>query len=802
MDFTLDNIESYYKQLQQKNNYPQDSLYELFLIGKLYLNKEAVKEITEILEIHANKAQLKAFKTRNKLPEKLDNTAKITSTLVHFASIDPDFPIGKIYQTLGYTRLFLDEESVAKKISENPTIILRLQGITGLFINKVFANGIPEEFGTLRTLNILEIKGAYRNLPDSFSNFNELEKIKLQTSGLGELPKYFTQLKKLKELSIEPHETKESLALKLPFDLQQLDSLETLKLKGLTITNIDQLKLPIHLKELKFEKLENLEKLPKLSSLKELAAIKVFDCPNLIEIPQDISKLKTLKEVHFNKVPKIKKVHDTLAFMPNVKNIQLDAPIQIINTKKPLRVTKQVIYRADFLAYILNNADNFPDLKELEIYRINELPDLSAGLESLPALEKIACFGMDEFDSLFVNIEKSSKLSSVKIWNSNIEKLPEDLKNVTLLDVLEIQRCPNLIIESDALPQKINNLYILRIKTLIPGEKLIQTKKALLQSLNIINIQNFFSKIVANSLAIRLPKETTDSTTDYSVYLPKPDYLKKIRLSWSPAAIKNILKHCPNIEKLFIENQNESEAVLNAYPAQQLKGLKLEKYKAQNVKELLEDMPNLEGFCLSHNQIIKAFPAVSLPYLKKLSLSHTDVSSLAALDAPKLKDLELSLCYSFDKEAYAKLTKFKALQRLHLMGVGDDIKTIPESLTNLDLIDFNPHHKIEKFPDYIKKFSNLETLYIEFLHFVDFPKWIADLKYLKYLGINGCTFDNDIPEYFQKLKLKEVKYHFSKFSGYNISEKTFQNLLTPNYTKIKSQFSHKTPSFLFSVDYY
>ncbi|MEH6656337.1 hypothetical protein [Leeuwenhoekiella marinoflava] len=191
-----------------------------------------------------------------------------------------------------------------------------------------------------------------------------------------------------------------------------------------------------------------------------------------------------------------------------------------------------------------------------------------------------------------------------------------------------------------------------------------------------------------------------------------------------------------------------------------------------------------------------------LPQLEKLSLSRTEISSLAALDAPKLKDLEITLCYSFDKKAYAQLNQFTALQRLHLMGVGDNIKTIPESLTSLDLIDFNPHHKMEKLPDYVKVFSNLETLYLEGIHFVDFPKWIADLKHLNYLGINSCTFEHDIPEYFQKLKLKEVKYFISKFSGSNISPKKYQNLITPNYTELKKKFSHEKLSFLFSADYY
>ncbi|WBL21118.1 hypothetical protein [Zunongwangia sp. HRR-M8] len=581
MKFSLKNIESYYKQLQEKSNFPQESIYELFIIGKLYRNKKVVQEITEVLEKHANKAQLKAFKTRNKLPEKLDDTGKVISTLVHFAAIDLDFPIGKLYQMLGYTRLFLDEASVAKKIVKDPSIILRFQGITGLFINNIFANGIPEEFGALNSIRILQIKGDYSNLPNSFSNFKDLETLTLKTPYLQEFPKYFSQLKQLKELSINKSSAEKNVVLELPTDLQQLCNLETLQLKGVNASKINQLKLPISLKVLEFEKLENLESLPDLSSLKKLEELEVFDCPKLTEIPHYIPKLNTLKKVQFNKVPKVETIEDACAFMPNIGVIQLDASIKIINTGKPLEVTKLTLYRVDFLTYIIQHPESFLNLKELEIYRISELPQLSTGLERLPALETIACFGINNCETLFNNLGACPNLSSIKIWNSDIEKLPENLKNVALLDSLEIQRCPNLSIKSDVLPQKINNLYILAIKELIAGERLIQTESALFQSLNISNMEVFFSKIVASTLDVSFLEAAPK--TDYSAYFPKPEYLKKLQVIWSTAVIKDVLKHCTQLEKLFIENQNESEVALNAHPARHLKGLKLAYYKAENV---------------------------------------------------------------------------------------------------------------------------------------------------------------------------------------------------------------------------
>ena len=123
------------------------------------------------------------------------------------------------------------------------------------------------------------------------------------------------------------------------------------------------------------------------------------------------------------------------------------------------------------------------------------------------------------------------------------------------------------------------------------------------------------------------------------------------------------------------------------------------------------------------------------------------------------------------------------------MGIADEVNTIPDSISELQLTEFLINHKFEVLPEFLKHITTLETLSIEGNHFVDLPTWIADLPNLKRLSIDNCKFENAVPEYFQKLKLKELKYYISGFNGHNMNPEKYNNLITPDCTKLKKEFS-------------
>ena len=196
----------------------------------------------------------------------------------------------------------------------------------------------------------------------------------------------------------------------------------------------------------------------------------------------------------------------------------------------------------------------------------------------------------------------------------------------------------------------------------------------------------------------------------------------------------------------------------------------------------------METLDIRHYEAI-IFPRVSLPYLKVLDLSYTGFKTLEALHAPALHDLRIALSYEFGMEGYSKLNRFKSLKKLSFVGISREVNTIPESITELELTEFLIGHNFEVLPEYIKKMTSLETLSLGGNEFVDLPTWIADLPKLDRLDIDGCRFENDVPEYFQKLKLKELKYYISKFGGFNMNPNKYKYLITPGYTQLKKEFT-------------
>jgi len=228
---------------------------------------------------------------------------------------------------------------------------------------------------------------------------------------------------------------------------------------------------------------------------------------------------------------------------------------------------------------------------------------------------------------------------------------------------------------------------------------------------------------------------------------------------------------------------------LTPKPAPQLKYLKLDFYKAENLEDIIANMPNLETLEMAHYDVTPRFPKVKLQHLKKLNVSYTSFETLETLEAPLLESLYIALSYQFGMEAYAKLNQFKALQKLNLMGISGDVNSIPKSITELKLTEFLIGHKYDALPEYIQQIKTLKTLSLGGNDFVDLPTWIADLPQLERLDIDGCSFENAVPEYFTKLKLKELKYYLSGFRGYNMSPDKYNNLITQGYTQLKKEFS-------------
>ena len=116
MTLDLSNLQRYYNNLKEKENYPKAYLYELFAVGKTSRDSIIIDEVSKTLEAHGTPELLSAFNTRNKLPENGENSANVLNALLKYGLKDPLFPIGKIYNAFQFSSLSIREETIAETL--------------------------------------------------------------------------------------------------------------------------------------------------------------------------------------------------------------------------------------------------------------------------------------------------------------------------------------------------------------------------------------------------------------------------------------------------------------------------------------------------------------------------------------------------------------------------------------------------------------------------------------------------------------------------------------------------------------
>ncbi|SHJ19863.1 hypothetical protein SAMN04488096_11059 [Mesonia phycicola] len=786
MDFKIEYLSSYYKNVKTAPKYPEAFLYELFLVGKISRDENIVAEITETLERFGTPKLNAAFNTRNKLPEDGENSGKVLGTLLKFGLKDPLFPVGKLYTMLEFSRLSIRDEAIAELLEKQPDLISSLNGITHLTIEDVFTNGFPKEICDITSLTALEIEGDYQKLPSHIGNLNRLEKLSLELPQLASFPESFWSLKNIKELELSDIETDFQASLQL----EKLTKLEELGFYEVNLKDTSQLKLPSSLKELDFIRLEHLTKLPaSISTLVNLEKFNLFKCPNLIEIPNGFHQLDKLFVLKFKAIPLIKTITDHQIFTKSCEYITLDDGLEIVPGNAPILNTELLVRDVKILNYILSHPERFTHLEKIIIQYITDFSAVTLGFGQLTTLKAIDIHQGTQMETLFQDIEKCKQLNYLKLYGASIESIPEGLKDLKHLDYVSFNSCRELILNAANLPSKIKELHVFDIQEYVASEKLLETEQAYFGNLAIENPKMLFSNLIAKTLHFSGINECENTEEDLIQYLPKPEVLATLKAYTNTGHFQNVLHYCTNLEHLHLDNNEASLVLLTSKPAPQLKYFKLDFYKGDNLESIIKNMPNLEGLNMAHYDVSTTFPKVTLPNLKALDLSYTSFETLETLEAPALESLYIALSYQFGMQGYAKLNQFKALQKLTLLGISDNVNSIPESITELKLTEFLIGHKYDALPEYIQQIKTLKTLSLGGNDFVDLPTWIADLPHLERLDIDGCKFENAVPEYFQKLQLKELKYYISGFDGYNMNPKKYNNLITPGYTELKKEFS-------------
>ena len=275
---------------------------------------------------------------------------------------------------------------------------------------------LPKDIGQLDLSYLSLNNNSLQGLPNSITNFKNLDTLNLEENYIKELPKRIGNLEKLKYLNLELN----NLFL-LPNSLTKLDKLEYLNLSRNKIT-----KLPINFGELTSLKILDaefclLKNLPKsFGDLKSLEKL-VLTNNNLQSLPENFGKLKNLKKLYLYN----RKNHDYVYHRYFKKDSTIDLKV-LDNNITVLPTSFSDLPQLEFIELSLNK--NINENKLFTVLKKSKFKNYKINLEKCN-IKKLPVSGWS-----FI------KVSSLDLRDNLITKIPKDIINAKYLKTLNLNR--------------------------------------------------------------------------------------------------------------------------------------------------------------------------------------------------------------------------------------------------------------------------------------------------------------------------------------------------------------------------
>ncbi|KAH1053724.1 hypothetical protein GLYMA_08G293600v4 [Glycine max] len=347
-----------------------------------------------------------------------------------------------------------------KHLRRLPSSIGHLCSLKELSLYQSGLEELPDSIGSLNNLERLNLMWceSLTVIPDSIGSLISLTQLFFNSTKIKELPSTIGSLYYLRELSVGNCK----FLSKLPNSIKTLASVVELQLDGTTITDlpdeIGEMKL---LRKLEMMNCKNLEYLPEsIGHLAFLTTLNMFN-GNIRELPESIGWLENLVTLRLNKCKMLSKLPASIGnlkslyhfFMEETCVASLPESFGRLSSLRTLRIAKRPNLNTNensFLAEPEENHNSFvltPSFCNLTL-----LTELDA--RSWRISGKIP----DEF-------EKLSQLETLKLGMNDFQKLPSSLKGLSILKVLSLPNCTQLIslpsLPSSLIELNVENCYAL-----------------------------------------------------------------------------------------------------------------------------------------------------------------------------------------------------------------------------------------------------------------------------------------------------------------------------------------------------
>ncbi|VXB80952.1 leucine-rich repeat domain-containing protein [Maribacter litoralis] len=808
--FDFFEIDASFEAIKKSANYPEDFYYEIFVIAKTTAKKEIRTECTNIIKKQAPENLQAAFKSRKKISQK-GGVKSVDSRLVamlEYGLLSDELDLFKLHSLLfkepelglfNFTKNFLD------RLVEHPNILGRLNGIQKLEISlKDEGNGynsILEYLPQLTTLEELEIKADFEQLPEESGNLVNLKQMKLNMPYLQQIPASIGKLKALEEFNFKGDYSfggdDNNTYLKDFNWLSHLTSLKVLKLQYVGVEDLSEVVFPSTLNKIDLFGLDELTALPKeMKNLPKLERFKVVS-DSLATLPTGFEAMPELQLFELI-APKITTISSDFFFgfesKPNLvtkignRNVDI-APMTKKSSRKELNLDTPKL-----LNYVLDNAEFFQELTTISIDC--EAPETkhTNTLAAFKNLTNITFKLVPDLDWIFGKINESETIESITLYKNTSYATPVDeapssvnvpaaLSKIEKLKQFTVQFENHLELNTDALPIHTEQLTIKGLKGIVPGKMKRSATQVYVENTSIFDLKEFYNVVDAEQMDLGKNNSYIAGESGFG-FLKNPEYIKKYEYTGPASNVAELLKTCPNLERLFIEfpeDKPEFCAGLSGYKNLKLKSLQLNNYKGDSasLQSVLEQTPNLEHLELRECEGIQNLPKVTLNKLKILELYSCDVQTVAALEVPKIEAFKVNFCDDFGYDAVETITQWKTLKYLWLEHISKEMKTYPEAIAtlNLDTLLISGKNSKREIPQWLGTMKSLRVLGIEGFKQSTLPIELATLTQLEVLSITGCEFQERISEEFKNLNLKKLVYWTSKFSGSNMKYELYEPLV-------------------------
>ncbi|MEP5255027.1 MAG: hypothetical protein ABJQ39_08235 [Winogradskyella arenosi] len=803
--FKFYTMDEYYEDIKKCKNFPEDFYYEIFVIAKATSNKKNRTECANIIKKQAPEALQIAFKSRKKITQKGKRVARMISIL-EYGLLSEDLDLLKLYNLIGGASelwLFHSSTDFLDRLLEHPHILSRFNGIKSLEIhlkgqgNKY--DSIIKEISKLTSLEEIDLEGDYEQLPEDFGNLSNLKKLKLVAPSLKKFPSTMSQLTALKKIRIEGDYWIGRIIPNMNLTdfnwLTNLAKLKVFKLRYVGVQDLSQVVFPATLKQIELFYLNELTTLPKdVSHLKQLKKFQILS-KSVDSLPsgfEDLPKLEYFELI----APKIESISATLFFgdasrpklVTKIGNSYINiAPMTEVSLRESIEIDSPKL-----LNFVLDNASFFPNLKTITVdCEAPEIPHKT----SLAAFKNLTTLNYKlehKLDWLFEGIEQCTELKNVELyrfkeWHTKDIKLavrvfPNVFSKIAQLENLTIKNASALVVNTDCLPKHITNLTISEIKGIKAGTEPFDVFKVEVKATPILNLQEFYAVISAAKFNLGHRNNDVNNVLNFETFR-HPEKIESFDFTSDVSQLGSLLKNFVNLKELnitFKKANPEHNNALTAFKHTNLKVLRIDDYNGttEALERLLSQTPNLEFLGIFEAKGFDAFPAVTLPQLKKFRMQSVALKTIDNLNVDIIEAVKLIHCDQINDESIEAISSWSSLKHLWLEGLDENGGAYPESISklNLETLFISAHNREEKIPTWIANLKNLRVLGINNFKQVVLPVELASLTQLDVLSISGCEFSEKVSEDFRNLNLRKLVYWTSKFNGSNMKSEIYEPL--------------------------